>query len=66
MNSDFDMALVKRTRISIWHIFMGLWHDYVDTCIKMYNFKGSEKYDRLYVIDYNFPKDYWSGPSLYL
>jgi len=25
-------------------------------CIKIYNFKGSKKYDRFYVIDFNFAK----------
>jgi len=46
--------LLKRTRISIWHIFIGLWNGYVAICIKIYNFKGSKKYDRFYVIDFNF------------
>jgi len=37
---------------------MGLWHDYVDICINIYNFKGSKKYDRFYGIDFNFAKAY--------
>jgi len=48
--------LVKRTRISIWLISLGLWNDYVVICIKIYNFKGSKKYDRVYVFDFNFAK----------
>jgi len=58
--------LVKRTRISIWHTSMGFWYDYVVICIKKYNFKGSKKYDRFYVIDLNFAKFYRNGPSLHL
>jgi len=56
---------VKRTRISIWHTFMGLWNDYV-VCFKRYSFKGSTKYYRFYVIDYNFAKVYRIGPSFHL
>jgi len=37
---------------------MGLWNDYVGICIKIYNFKGSKKYDRFYVIDLNFANAY--------
>jgi len=47
---------LKRTWISIWHTFMGLWNDYVVICIKIYNFKCSKKYDGFYVIDFNFAK----------
>jgi len=43
-----------------------LWNDYVAICIKIYNFKGSKKYDRFYVIDFNFVKVYRNGPSLHL
>jgi len=50
--------LVKRTRISIWNFSMGLWNDYVVICMKIYNFKGSKKYDGCYVIDFNFAKVY--------
>jgi len=50
--------LVKRTRISIWHTFRGLWNDFVVICIKIFNFKNSKKYDRFYVIDFNFAKVY--------
>jgi len=32
-------------------------------CIKIYNFKGSKKYDRFCVTDFNFAKVYWNGPS---
>jgi len=45
---------------------MGLWNDYVVICINIYNFNGSKKYDRFYVIDINFAKVYWNGPSFHL
>jgi len=45
---------------------MGLWNDYVVICISKYNFKGSKKYDRFYVIDFNFAKVYRNGPSFHL
>jgi len=45
---------------------MGLWNDYVVIGTKIYNFKGIKKYDRFYVIDFNFAKVYWNGPSLHL
>jgi len=45
---------------------MGLWNDYVGTCIKIYNLKGSKKYDRFYVIDFNFAKVYRNGPTFHL
>jgi len=57
--------LVKWTRISIKRTFMGLWNDFVIICIKIYNFKGSNKYDRFYVTDFNFEKVYRNGPSLH-
>jgi len=41
-------SLVKRT--------MGLWNDFVVICIKIFNFKGSKKYDGFYVIGFNFAK----------
>jgi len=45
---------------------MGLWNDYVGICIKLYNFKGSKKYDRYYVIGFNFAKAYRNGPPFYI
>jgi len=39
MNSDLDMAYLY-----------GLVYDFVVICIKMYNFKGSKKYDHIHVI----------------
>jgi len=39
---------------------MGLWN--VVICIKIYDFKGSTKYD----IDFNFAKVYRNGPPFYL
>jgi len=42
----------------IRHTFIGLWNDYVAIGFKVYNFKGSKKYDRFYVIDFNFAKVY--------
>jgi len=38
---------------------MGLWNDYVAICIN----KGSKKYDRFYVTDFNFAKVYRNGCS---
>jgi len=45
---------------------MGLWNYNVVIWIKIYNFKGSKKYDRFYVIDFNFAKVYRNGTPLYL
>jgi len=45
---------------------MGLWNDDVVIRIKIYNLKGSTKCDRFYVIDFNFAKVYWNGPSFRL
>jgi len=45
---------------------MGMWNDYVFICINKYNFKGSKKYDRFYVIDFNFAKAYRNGPPFHL
>jgi len=45
---------------------MGLWNDNVVFCIKIYNFKGSKKYDRFYVNDFNFAKVYRNGPPFHL
>jgi len=44
---------------------MGLWDNYVAICIKTFNFKGSQKYDRFCVIDVNFAKVYRNGTSFY-
>jgi len=45
---------------------MGLWNDYGVICIKIYNFNGSKKYDRFYVIDFFFAKVYRNGPPFHL
>jgi len=45
---------------------MGLLNDYVVICINKYNFKGSKKYGRFYVIDFNFAKAYRNGLSFHL
>jgi len=52
---------------SIWHIFMGLWNDYVVISINKYKtLKVSKKYDRFYVNDFNFAKVYRNAPPFYL
>jgi len=48
------------------YITLKLWNDYVVICIKIYNFKGSKKYDRFYVIDFYFAKVHRNGPSFHL
>jgi len=45
---------------------MGLRNDYDVICIKIYNLKGSRKYDRFYAIDFNFAKIYRNGPPFHL
>jgi len=45
---------------------MGLWNDFLVIWIKIYNLKGIKKYDRFYVIDFNFAKVHRNGPPLHL
>jgi len=45
---------------------MSLWNDYVVICIKIYIFKGSKKFDRVYVVGFNVAKAYRNGPSFHL
>jgi len=52
--TEMGLLSINETRISIRHTFMGLWNDYVVICIKIYNFKGTKKYNRFYVINLNF------------
>jgi len=40
--------------------------EFAAICIKVFNFKSSQHFHRIYVIDLNFAKTYRNGPPLKL